>query len=116
MNLKVINSDRKTIRKEFKKYNVKENGVILVIEKSKNSKITFVLDEMNKIFPSKNTEYYFEINEESDIENINNLISNGKNVITKIKLSNELELVSKLKSLNKKEYLKFLNNTSVILN
>jgi DNA-directed RNA polymerase subunit E'/Rpb7 len=116
MNLKVISSDRKTIRKEFKKYNVKDNGVILVLEKNKNSKITFILDEMNKIFPSKNTEYYFEINEEIDIENINNLISNGKTIVTKIRLTNELDLVSKLKTMNKKEYLKFLNNTKVILN
>jgi hypothetical protein len=115
MQLKIIDNERKTIRKEFKKYNKNDHGIILLIDKTKKSKITFVLDEMNKILSNNNTEFYYDIHSTEDIKNVNSLVANGKTVITNIRLDNESDLVPQLKLLDSAEYLKFLNNLNVIL-
>jgi len=117
MNFKVIDNERKSIRKELKKLNLIQNGIILILQplnKSTNS-VMNLLNESTKIFPNSKTQFIDNLNSQEKMNYIINEVKKNKIIITTIKLENDSKLLETLRVYNKKDYCDFLNKIFLII-
>jgi len=117
MSVKIIDGERKIIRKELKSIKNVKSGIILIVEElnKPSNKITYLLDEVSKIYPYNITQYESELDSQVKMNDILMKSNNGKIVITNIILNNGEELLTKLKEFEKNSYFNFLNKMFLII-